>query len=40
MVDEDLKRWGYTLQKLLRRAYEQDPEQVQAWLDIEYPAIQ
>lgn len=38
-VGEYLNRWGYTPQKPLRRAYEQDPEQVQAWLDIEYPAI-
>jgi transposase len=39
-VGEYLNRWGYTPQKALKRAYEQDPEQVQAWLDIEYPAIQ
>jgi transposase len=39
-VGEYLNRWGYTPQKPLKRAYEQDPEQVQAWLDIEYPAIQ
>ncbi|XGV94822.1 MAG: winged helix-turn-helix domain-containing protein [Leptolyngbya sp. BL-A-14] len=32
-------RWGYTPQKPLKRAYEQDPEQVQAWLDLEYSAI-
>jgi transposase len=39
-VGEYLNRWGYTPQKPLKRAYEQDPEQVQAWLDIEYPALQ
>jgi transposase len=39
-VGEYLKRWGYTPQKPLKRAYEQDPQAVKAWLDIEYPAIE
>ncbi len=39
-VGEYLKRWGYTPQKPLKRAYEQDPQQVKAWLDIEYPALE
>ena len=34
-----LKRWGFTPQKPMRRAYEQNPAAVQAWLDDEYPAI-
>jgi len=34
-----LNRWGFTPQKPLRRAYEQDPAAVQCWLDEEYPAI-
>lgn len=38
-VGEYLKRWGYTPQKPLKRAYEQNPQRVKAWLDIEYPAI-
>jgi transposase len=38
-VGEYLKRWGFTPQKPIRRAYEQRPEAVQAWLDTEYPAI-
>ena len=38
-VGEYLKRWGYTPQKPLRRAYEQNPKAVQKWLDEEYPAI-
>lgn len=38
-VGEYLKRWGYTPQKPLKRAYEQRPAQVQDWLDKEYPAI-
>ena len=38
-VGEYLKRWGYTPQKPLRRAYEQNPQAVQKWLDEEYPAI-
>ena len=39
-VGEYLKRWGYTPQKPLKRAYEQDPQAVKAWLEIEYPAIE
>jgi len=34
-----LARWGYTPQKPLRRAYEQDPVAVRRWLRREYPAI-
>jgi transposase len=34
-----LKRWGFTPQKPLRRAYERDPAAVEEWLDEEYPAI-
>lgn len=39
-VGEYLKRWRYTPQKPLKRAYEQDPEAVKAWLETEYPAIE
>lgn len=39
-VGEYLKRWGFTPQKPAKRAYEQNPKQVQAWLDEEYPKIQ
>lgn len=39
-VGEYLKRWGYTPQRPKKRAYEQQPEAVQRWLDIEYPAIE
>ncbi len=38
-VGEYLKRWGFTPQKPLRRAYEQRPAEVQKWLEGEYPAI-
>ena len=38
-VGEYLKRWGFTPQKPLKRAYEQRPEQVKRWLDETYPAI-
>lgn len=34
-----LKRWGFTPQKPLRRAYEQDPAAVRKWLDEDYPTI-
>jgi transposase len=39
-VGEYLKRWGYTPQKPLKRAYEQDPQAVKAWLKRDYPALE
>lgn len=39
-VGEYLKRWGYTPQKPLKRAYEQDVKAVKAWLETEYPTIE
>jgi len=38
-VGEYLKRWGFTPQKPLHRAYKQNPKAVKKWLDEEYPAI-
>lgn len=38
-VGEYLLRWGYTPQKPLKRAYEQDPLAVEYWLETEYPQI-
>jgi transposase len=38
-VGRYLKRWGFTPQKPLRRAYEQNPEKVRLWLERDYPAI-
>ena len=38
-VGEYLKRWGYTPQKPVKRAYEQNPKTVQDWLDEQYPEI-
>ncbi len=35
-----LKRWGFTPQKPLKKAWEQDPVRVQMWLKEEYPRIQ
>lgn len=34
-----LRRWRFTPQKLLRRAYEREPVAVQRWLAQQYPAI-
>src|SRR4051812_14297859 len=34
-----LARWGFTAQKPLRRAYEQDPAAVRRWQRRDYPAI-
>lgn len=38
-VGHYLKRWGYTPQKPIRKAYEQRPEAVKLWLTQAYPAI-
>jgi hypothetical protein len=38
-VGRYLQHWGFTPQKPLRRAYEQDPAAVRRWLETEYPAI-
>lgn len=38
-VGRYLKHWGFTPQKPLRRAYEQDPEAVRSWLEHDYPVI-
>jgi transposase len=34
-----LARWGFTPQRPIKRAYEQRPEAVKAWLDEQYPQI-
>jgi len=34
-----LKRWGFTPQKPVRRAFEQNPKEIKRWLKNEYPAI-
>src|SRR6187399_854520 len=39
-VGEYLRRWGYTPQKPVRRAYKQDPKAVAEWLGTTYPAIE
>ena len=38
-VGKYLARWGFTAQKPVRRAWEQDPAAVRRWLRREYPAI-
>lgn len=39
-VGRYLSRWGFTPQKPIRRAYEQNPEAVQSWLEKDYPLVQ
>jgi len=39
-IGKYLTRWGFTPQKPIKRAYEQSPVAVQAWLEGEYPAIE
>jgi len=38
-VGRYLAKWGFTPQKPLRRAYEQDSAAVRQWLEVEYPSI-
>jgi transposase len=38
-VGKYLRRWGFTPQKPLNKAVEQNPAAVQAWLNDEYPAL-
>ena len=37
---EYLWRWGYSPQKPLKRAYEQDPDAVEQWLEQTYPLLE
>jgi len=39
-IGDYLKRWNFTPQRPLKRAYEQNPKAVKKWLTEEYPAIQ
>lgn len=39
-VGEYLRRWGYTVKRPRRRARDQDPAEVRAWLRQTYPAIE
>ena len=39
-IGKYLTRWGFTPQKPIKRAYEQSPTAVQAWLEGEYPGIE
>ena len=39
-IGKYLTRWGFTPQKPIKRAYEQSPQAVQAWLEGQYPAIE
>jgi transposase len=38
-VGRYLKRWGFTPQKPLRRAYERDPAAVKRWMEHDYPSV-
>jgi len=38
-VGRYLAQWGFTPQKPIRKAFEQDPEQVRRWLEEKYPEI-
>ena len=39
-VGNYLKRWGFTPQRPMKKAYEQRPEAVQKWLDEQHPKIE
>lgn len=38
-MGEYLKRWGFTPQKPVKRAYERNQRAVKAWIQVEYPEI-
>jgi transposase len=38
-IGDYLKRWGFTPQKPMKRAYEKNPKAVKGWLDDTYPEI-
>jgi transposase len=38
-VGSYLQRWGFTPQKPVKRAYEQNPQAVKQWLETEYPIL-
>ena len=38
-VGRYLKRWGFTPQKPVRRAFEQNPQEVKHWLKVQYPRV-
>lgn len=38
-IGEYLKRWGFTVQKPKKQAYEQRPAEVKRWLEEDYPTI-
>jgi transposase len=38
-VGRYLRRWGFTPQRPVRRAFEQDPAAVRRWLERDYPAL-
>lgn len=38
-VGDELKRWGFTPQKPVKRAYEQSSQAVKKWLEEDYPTI-
>lgn len=39
-IGDYMKRWGFTPQKPIKKAYEQSPKAVKEWLDNSYPEIQ
>lgn len=39
-VGDYLKRWGFSPQKPVRKSYRQNPEEVDRWIEEEYPAIE
>jgi transposase len=38
-VGNYLRNWGFTPQKPVRRAYEQNPAAIKQWVEVDYPAI-
>lgn len=38
-LSEYFQRWGFSVQRPKKRAYKQNPEHIQKWIEEEYPAI-
>jgi len=39
MISQYLKKWGFTPQRPIKRNYKQNPAEIKAWLDVDYPEI-
>jgi transposase len=38
-ISQYLKKWGFTPQRPIKRSYKQNPAEIKAWLEVDYPKI-